>query len=80
VTLTTSLKKGKTYEELGRMTTDERDAKRREKQIEDLKEKVGAEVERMIESGVDLGDVFDVAEDTIKGTTREEVVEENRDV
>jgi len=28
---------------------------------------VGAEqVERMIESGVDLGDVFDVAEDTIK--------------
>jgi len=32
----------------------------------------------MIESGVDLGDVFDVAEDTIKGTTREEVVEEPR--
>jgi hypothetical protein len=73
-------KEGKTYEELGRMTTDERDAKRREKQIEELKEKVGAEqVERMIESGVDLGDVFDVAEDTIKGTTREEVVEENRE-
>jgi len=32
-------KEGKTYEELGRMTTDERDAKRREKQIEELKEK-----------------------------------------
>jgi len=62
------------------MTTDERDAKRREKQIEELKEKVGAEqVERMIESGVDPGTSFDVAEDTIKGTTREEVVEENRE-
>lgn len=71
---------GKTFEELARMTVDERDADRRSKQIAELEEKVGKEkLDAMRESGVDLGDVFDIAESTVKGSTREQVVQENRE-
>lgn len=70
----------KTFEELARMTVDERDVDRRQKQLEELEKKVGKEqLDAMRDSGVDLGDVFDIAESTVKGSTREEIVNENRD-
>ena len=72
---------GKTFEELARMTVDEKDVNRRQKQINKLIDDLGQEkVDQIRESDVlDIEDMFDAVESVVKGSTRKQVVEENRE-
>ncbi len=71
----------KTFEELARMTVDEQDAERRKKQIQKLKDDLGPERVKEIEDSdiLSIEDFLDSAERTLRGSTREKIVEENRE-